>query len=84
MGVVETVIWEIPLIRIQLVSTLHTLTSSQSPGPNWINMKTVDLMSWKAMDEMWTKFSSPMCVALTLIWEIPHFLGKNTQIARFG
>ena len=29
-GVVKPVIWEIPLIRIQVASSLHTLTSSQS------------------------------------------------------
>ena len=70
-GVVETVIWEIPLIRIQVASSLQTLTCSQSL---WIKSKTPDPKIGHVNDEMWTKIIDKMGVALTLIWEIPHFL----------
>ena len=82
-GVVETVIWEIPLIRIQVASSLQTLTCSQYPKTILIKSKTPDPKIGHVNDEMWTKIIDKMGVVLTLIWEIPHLKYQNTQMANF-
>ena len=60
------------------------MTCSQSLKTILVKSKTPDPEIGHVNDEMWTKIIDKMGVALTLIWEIPHFSVQKQSNGKHG